>query len=124
MVPQELDLVPSVAQEATDQAEALATQWRLRIERAEYEARLAERRYMAVDPDNRVVARTLEAAWEERLRDLARLRASYEDARLEQRVELSENDLAQIRALAKDLPAVCLIDRGGAGLICGGRAQR
>ncbi len=106
MVPKELELVLAVAREATGQADALAAQWRLRIERAEYEARLAERRYMAVDPDNRVVARTLEAGWEQSLRDLERLRLAYEDVRRERRVELTEDDQARIRALATDLPAV------------------
>ena len=39
-------------------------QWQLRLERARYEADLAHRRYNAVDPDNRLVARTLEQEWE------------------------------------------------------------
>jgi DNA invertase Pin-like site-specific DNA recombinase len=45
-------------------------QWRLALERAEYEAMRAERRYRAVDPDNRLVARGLEAEWERCLREL------------------------------------------------------
>ena len=106
MVPEELELVFAVAHEATAQADALAAQWRVRMERAEYEASLAERRYMAVDPDNRVVARTLEANWEERLRQLKRLRTAYEDAQRDQRVVLGDDDRARIRALASDLPAV------------------
>lgn len=106
MVPAELELALAVAHEAAVQADALASQWRLRIERAEYEARLAERRYKAVDPDNRVVARTLEAAWEERLRDLERLRADHEDARRRRHLDLHETDRARIRSLASDLPKV------------------
>ena len=43
------------------------TQWRLGVERASYEASRAERRYRAVDPENRLVARGLEREWEERL---------------------------------------------------------
>src|ERR1700751_4780731 len=52
-----------------DRDGALA-QWRLGVERANYEAQRAERRYRVVDPDNRLVARGLERDWEERLRAL------------------------------------------------------
>jgi hypothetical protein len=45
-------------------------QWRLGVERANYEAQRAERSYRAVNPDNRLVARGLERDWEERLRAL------------------------------------------------------
>src|SRR5580704_8656139 len=50
--------------------EAALKQWRLSAERAAYEAARAERRYRAVDPDNRLVARGLEREWEQRLTDL------------------------------------------------------
>jgi hypothetical protein len=106
MVPQELELALAVEQQASEQADALTAQWRLRIERAEYEARLAERRYLAVDPDNRVVARTLEASWEERLRELERIRHGFEDARRDRRVDLTDADRTRIRALATDLAGV------------------
>ena len=48
---------------------------RLAVERASSEAQYAERRYMAVDPDNRLIARTLEADWEKALRKLETARA-------------------------------------------------
>jgi hypothetical protein len=54
--PPEIELGMAVALEAERQAEEVAHQWRLRMERARFEAQLAERRYKAVDPDNRVVA--------------------------------------------------------------------
>ena len=50
--------------------DAALAQWRRQVERARYEAQRAERRYRAVDPDNRLVARGLEAEWEARLREL------------------------------------------------------
>jgi len=43
---------------------AAETTWRLQIEKAEYEARRAERQYLAVEPENRTVARELERRWE------------------------------------------------------------
>jgi DNA invertase Pin-like site-specific DNA recombinase len=60
MVPSELDLSLAVDREVDKQAQSLEQQWRSRLEQAAYEARRAERRYKAVDPENRVVARTLE----------------------------------------------------------------
>jgi hypothetical protein len=49
----------------------------LAVERASSEAQYAERRYMAVDPDNRLIARTLEADWEKALRKLETQRPSW-----------------------------------------------
>jgi hypothetical protein len=106
VVPSELDLCLAVEREVDHQAEALERQWRARLEQAGYEARHAERRYKAVDPDNRVVARTLEREWEQRLRDLEDIERQYGQAKREHRVELSIEDRARIRALARDLPAV------------------
>jgi DNA invertase Pin-like site-specific DNA recombinase len=106
MVPAELEVSLAVEREVTEQSEALDKHWRLRIEQARYEARQAERRYKAVDPDNRVVARTLEREWEQRLEQLDQLERQREDARRRRVVDLSVEDRAKIRALARDLPRV------------------
>jgi len=105
-VPSEIDLCLAVEREVEGQAESLGEQWRLRLEKAQYEARRAERRYLAVDPDNRVVARTLEHDWELRLREVEEIERHYEAARREHHVQLSEVDKQRIRELARDLPAV------------------
>jgi len=106
MVPSELELSLAVDQEVAGHAEELAKQWRARREQAGYEARRAEKRYKAVDPDNRVVARTLEREWESKLRELEEVERQYAEARRTRRVELSETDRARVRELARDLPAV------------------
>ena len=106
MVPSELELSLAVEREVQGQAGSLETAWRTRIEQAHYEARRAERRYKAVDPENRVVARTLESEWDQRLRDLEAVEQQYAEARRERRVELSPQDRSRIRELARDLPAV------------------
>lgn len=106
MVPGELELSLAVDHEVAGQAEALATQWRTRREQAAYEARRAEKRYKAVDPDNRVVARTLEREWESKLRELEEVERQYTEACRTKRVELSPDDRARVRELARDLPAV------------------
>lgn len=88
-----------------DHDTALA-QWRLAAERAQYDAERAERRYRAVDPDNRLVARGLEAEWEQRLRDLQQ--ANAELARREQRRprELSDAEYKGVLALGTDIKRV------------------
>ena len=106
MVPSELDLSIAVEGEVQQQADALEKAWRARIEQVRYEARRAERRYKAVDPDNRVVARTLESDWEHRLLDLEAVEQQYAEARRHARVELTSEDRSRIRQLARDLPAV------------------
>lgn len=106
MVPSELELSLAVEREVGNQADSLEKAWSTRIEHARYEARRAERRYKAVDPDNRVVARTLESEWELRLQELAAVEQQYSQARRQHRVELSAQDRRRIRELARDLPAV------------------
>lgn len=104
--PPELDLSLAVTREAEHQAQELDQQWRLRLERARYEAKLAERRYKAIDPDNRNVASTVEAEWEQRLSELAQVERGYEAARRERKVQLSDADRARLLGLARDLAAV------------------
>jgi hypothetical protein len=106
LVPSELELALAVDQEVAGRAEELAQQWRARRAQATYEARRAEKRYKAVDPDNRVVARTLEREWESKLRELEEVERQYAEARHTKRVELSDADRARVRELARDLPAV------------------
>jgi DNA invertase Pin-like site-specific DNA recombinase len=105
-VPDHVELCLAVEHEASQQTGGLERQWKLRIERARYDARLAERRYKAVDPDNRVVARTLENDWELRLRQLEEVNRGYQRARQERHVELTGKDRDRIRTLAQNLPAV------------------
>jgi DNA invertase Pin-like site-specific DNA recombinase len=78
-------------------------QWRLAVERAEYEAQRAERHYRAVDPDNRLVARGLEARWEECLRSLEQARSELARREPLRPLELSAHDRARVLALGQDL---------------------
>jgi DNA invertase Pin-like site-specific DNA recombinase len=110
MVPAELELGLSVEREVEKQARNLEQAWHTRLEQAQYEARRAERRYKAVDPDNRVVARTLEREWEQALRACEEARLEYNLARREHRAEITEQDRVKIRALSKDLPKVWRAD--------------
>jgi DNA invertase Pin-like site-specific DNA recombinase len=60
------------------------------IERAQVEADLAQRRFMMVDPGNRLVADTLEADWNEKLRALAKARDERERARCEEQIVIDD----------------------------------
>jgi DNA invertase Pin-like site-specific DNA recombinase len=76
------------------------------VERARYAAGAARRRYLAVDPANRLVADTLEADWNLKLRELADAQDDYERARDAAAAPLAEEHQARIRALATDLPSL------------------
>jgi DNA invertase Pin-like site-specific DNA recombinase len=104
--PAEIDLSLAVARDAEKQAGGIHRQWQLQLEQASYAARLAERRYKAVDPDNRTVARTLEREWNEKLEELSRLEREYEEVRRREKVDLTDDDRRRILALARDLPKV------------------
>jgi hypothetical protein len=104
--PPQIELGLAVTREAERQAKELDEQWRLRLERARYEARLAERRYKAVDPDNRVVARALEREWEEKLRELDEVERKMADGRREKKIDLDAHDRARLLALSRNLAVV------------------
>jgi excisionase family DNA binding protein len=86
--------------------DAALNQWRLDVERRRYEASLAERRYRAVDPDNRLVARGLEAQWEARLRELGEAEAEMDRRQRQRPHHLSDDDRGALLALGHDLPRV------------------
>jgi transposase-like protein len=81
-------------------------QWRRQVEQARYHAARAERRYQAVDPDNRLVARGLEAAWEKALTELAAAETELTRRQTTRPKTLSEQERAAILALGDDLAAV------------------
>ncbi len=99
-----LDAATKVLELVEKEDTALDKQWQLRIDRARYEAKRAERQYDACDPENRVVARTLETRWNERLTELERLEAEYQEHKRRKAAELSELDRRRIRELADDVP--------------------
>jgi DNA invertase Pin-like site-specific DNA recombinase len=74
------------------------------VEQARYEADLARRRYLHVDPANRLVADSLEADWNEKLRQLSDAQAEYERQRDHDRLSVSDEHRARIAALTTDFP--------------------
>ena len=86
--------------------EAATSQWKLQVERARYEAERAERRFRAVEPENRLVARTLEAEWERRLAELQNAETELQRRLPENPVSLTEEQRRQIRSLGEDIRGV------------------
>jgi hypothetical protein len=76
------------------------------VERARYHADLARRRYLTVDPANRLVAGTLEADWNTALRALNDAQAAYDKAREQHPGQLTEQQKTRIRQLVTDLPGI------------------
>lgn len=71
VTPEAMALIVAMQEEVVQRAEEAQRLRHLQVERAQYEADLAQRRYLRVDPDNRLVAQVLEAEWNAKLRELA-----------------------------------------------------
>ncbi len=99
-----LEVALSVQQEVQARLEEADRLRKQQVERARYEAELAQRRYMQVDPENRLVVSTLEADWNQKLRTLDEAQQEYEQRRQQDRRVLSEEQRAAILALAQDFP--------------------
>jgi DNA invertase Pin-like site-specific DNA recombinase len=104
--PAALETSVRAASDLAREREALERQWQHRVERARYEAERTRRQYDAVEPENRLVARTLERQWEQALAEQTRLEDSHERFQREQPKALSPAEIAAIRFLATDVPAL------------------
>jgi hypothetical protein len=101
-----LELALAVLQQMEEDALGLDRHWQAQLERARYAVQRAERQYDAVEPENRLVARTLERRWNEQLQHLQEVERAYAEARRTQRLAVSPEERHQILRLAADLPAV------------------
>jgi Recombinase zinc beta ribbon domain len=104
--PSAIEVSLQVAEDLELERQQLHGQWKRRLERAGSETALARRRYEAVDPQNRLVARTLERDCEEALTAEQVLRDDHQRALTRQPERLTEQDKAAIRHLAEDIPAL------------------
>jgi DNA invertase Pin-like site-specific DNA recombinase len=104
MTPLQLDVTLAVHQEIQTRLEEADARRRQHVERARYEADMARRRYLQVEPANRLVAATLEADWNEQLRALQAAQEAYERQGQTDRHLLDAQQQASIRALAVDFP--------------------
>ncbi len=103
--PMALEVALAVADELAARAEEADRLRRTQVERARHTAELARRRYLAVDPDNRLVAASLEADWNHALREHTRAQEDYEH-QAAQTATLNAAQRAKVLALASDFPAM------------------
>jgi DNA invertase Pin-like site-specific DNA recombinase len=101
---EQISLAIQALQELQQRQSAVDGQWRLRLQRADYEVSLAQRRYEQVDPANRLVAATLEQRWNEALARSEELRQQYAAFQQEQARNISAAQQAELQDLAKDFP--------------------
>jgi DNA invertase Pin-like site-specific DNA recombinase len=86
--------------------DAALEQWRLQVERFQYEADRAERRFRAVEPENRLVARTLETQWEACLTKLQGAKDEFERRKRQRPGQLTPEQRAHIRIISADIKRV------------------
>lgn len=104
--PGALELSLAASEDVIRERAALEKNWRQRVERAKVAASRVERQYQAAEPENRLVARTLERRWEEALQEVRRLEEEYARFLQTQPTTLSRHEVDQIRDLARDLPTL------------------
>src|SRR6266849_526460 len=106
LTPAALEATQLAVQQLEADHDAAVAQWRLAVERARYEAERAERQYRAVEPENRLVARGLEAEWEKRLRDLTAAEAELRRREQQRPKTLDADQLRHIQMLGSDIRQV------------------
>ena len=100
---EQIDLALEAFEILQQRDQQISGQWKLRIQRAEYEVQLAQKQYDQVDPENRLVASTLERRWNDSLIELEKVKQQIAELSHEQSLIASfERD--QVLALARDLP--------------------
>src|SRR6266513_5587192 len=104
LTPDQIAIALAAVGQLEEDSRHLERQWTLRRERARYEAERARRQYDAVEPEKRLVARSLERVWEDKLRQAEQIDIEYESWRRQQPISLAAADRAQIISLGEDLP--------------------
>ena len=107
--PAALELSLKAADDISRERERLDRYWQQQRERSRDEAKRAEQQYQAVDPTNRLVARTLEERWEQALRQVRQVEEEYERFVNASPAHLSDAERERIRALAANIPALWML---------------
>jgi DNA invertase Pin-like site-specific DNA recombinase len=115
LAPDQIAIALAAMGELEQEDRHLERQWTLRRERARYEAERARRQYDAVEPENRLVARSLERAWEDKLRAVEAIEREYARWRSEGPLVISAADRAQLQRLGENLPRIWHAETTSAG---------
>jgi hypothetical protein len=104
--PAALEISMAVAEDLESERQRQQAHWQQRLERAQIETQRASRQYNAVEPENRLVARTLERKWEATLAAEVPLKSEYDQFLTAQPAVLTTEERAAIQRLAQDIPAL------------------
>ena len=104
--PAAIELSLSAVEHTSQQRRQQGTQLQQNLDRASYEAKRAERQYQAVEPENRLVARTLEARWEAALSTRRAAQSVLDRFQREKPVELTAVERRSLEELSHDIPAL------------------
>jgi len=113
--PAALEISMAVAEDLESERQRQQVHWQQRLERAQIETKRASRQYNAVEPENRLVARTLEKKWEEALSAELLLKKEHEQFLAKQPAALMDEEREAIQRLAQDIPALWKADATSAG---------
>ena len=102
--PAQFEIALKAVEELKKRDQDMSRQWHMQIERADYEAELAQRRYEEVDLSNRLVADTLERRWNEALQRAEQAREQYAEFQEKEALSLTPRQKQEALALAQDLP--------------------
>ena len=104
ITPAQIDIAVKAFEELEQRNQAIDKQWCMKIERADYESQLAQRRYEEVDPANRLVVNTLEKKWNDALTNLDEIRNQYAEYKEKNILIATTRQKDKILALANNLP--------------------
>ena len=102
--PKQIEIAIKTLEELDRRENVIDHQWQMRIERAQYEVNLAQRRYEEVDPSNRLVAATLERCWNGALIKVEEIREAFTQHQIKEKITATEEQKAELRRLTQDLP--------------------
>ena len=106
LAPDQIAIALAAIGQLEEESRQIERQWTLRRERTRYEAERARRQYDAVEPENRLVARSLERAWEEKLRTVEAIDQEYARWRSEEPLVIGAATRAELQALGENLPRI------------------
>jgi DNA invertase Pin-like site-specific DNA recombinase len=104
--PRQIEIAIHAFEELEKRHNVVDNQWRMKLERARYEADLAQRRYENVDPANRLVAATLERRWNDALTRADEIRSEFNAHQATKRAAVTDEQKNALLSLAKDLPSL------------------
>jgi hypothetical protein len=106
MTPVSLELALAVQHEINTRQQEAQQLRAKQVERAQYEAERARQRYLRCDPNNRLVANTLEADWNQALRQLEEAQTEFEQQCQRDALQITDEVRSRIMNLTTDFSKV------------------